>query len=334
MRVRGIHYDIGTTTLDGSSTRPTLERGQIERELADIADGLHGNAVRITGGDLERLRFAGQAAAGIGLQTWLSPMLPNADAATTLEAIGHAAAIAEDLRAGGGNVVLVVGCEVSAFMAGIIPGENQADRLALLTDLPRLLAEVATQGFDPQDRFDAFLTDAVAGARAQFAGPLTYASGTWEQVDWSRFDLAGIDAYRDAGNRDAYVAMLRAWMSHGKPLVITEVGCATYRGSADLGSLAWTAVDRGAKPRRLKEGIDRDEVEQATEIVAVLDLIASSGAEGAFIYTYAAPSYPSSQEGPLDLDTASYALVRTWPDGTTERKAAFTAVADRYGRDG
>ena len=39
MRVRGIHYDIGTTTLDGSSTRPTLERGQIERSRNEIEIG-------------------------------------------------------------------------------------------------------------------------------------------------------------------------------------------------------------------------------------------------------------------------------------------------------
>ncbi len=330
MRVNGIHYDIGTATLDGPLTRPILDPGQMRRELRDIRDGLHANAVRITGGDLDRIGSAADIAVGFGLQVWLSPMLPNADQPATLAAVEQTASIAEELRRAGGSVSLVVGCELSAFMVGIIPGESQAERLALLTDLPRLIAEVSAAGYDPQKRFDTFLADAVRIAKARFAGTLTYASGTWEQVDWSQFDVVGVDAYRDAGSREGYLETLRSHARHGRPTVVTETGCATFHGASDLGSLAWTSVDHSAGPRRLKPGITRDEGEQAAEVGAVLELIEASGADGAFVYTYVAPSYPTADDPTLDLDAASYALVRSWPGGRTERKAAFTAVAERY----
>ena len=49
-----------------------------------------------------------------------------------------------------------------------------------------------------------------------------------------------------------------------------------------------------------------------------------------FNYTYVMPSYPSSLENAKDLDAASYALVRSWPDGRAEPKAAYHTVAHIY----
>jgi len=46
----------------------------------------------------------------------------------------------------------------------------------------------------------AFLAGAAEAVRSQFGGPLTYAAGTWEPVDWSRIDIVSVDAYRDARN--------------------------------------------------------------------------------------------------------------------------------------
>jgi hypothetical protein len=79
MRLRGIHYDVGIPTIEGAFTRPTLTLYEIERDIKDIANGLHANAIRITGNDVARLASAGEVAARHGLDIWLSPMLPNAD---------------------------------------------------------------------------------------------------------------------------------------------------------------------------------------------------------------------------------------------------------------
>ncbi len=332
MRRLGIHYDIGTAMVGGGTTRPNLPRDRMEREIGDIANGLHANAIRITGGDVSRIAAAADIGARRGLEVWLSPMLPNADEATTLRAIEMTADAAEALRQNGHGVVLVVGCESSVFMAGILPGATHADRLGLLTDQARLVAAVTAAGYDPQARFADFLRRAAELARARFTGPLTYASGPWEQVDWSCFDIVGVDAYRDATNHGVYGVQLRERVAGGRPVVITEVGCATYRGAADAGAMAWTAVERSGGSRRLRDGIVRDETEQARELDELLDAIDASGADGAFIYTYVAPSYPSGPEPAVDLDAASFALVRSWPDGTTTPKLAYRAVARRFAR--
>jgi hypothetical protein len=194
----------------------------------------------------------------------------------------------------------------------------------------RLMAAVTAAGINPQERFTEFIAEAAGVARTRFRGPLTYASGMWEDVDWQLFDLVGVDAYRDAGNRATYTEDLRAYTQHGKPVVVTELGCATYRGADEKGALAWTAIDRTAHPRRLQPDVIRDEELQAREIGDLLDTLPSTGVDGAFVYTYVAPSYPSSDDAALDLDTASYSLVRSWPDGRTELKPSFRAVAARF----
>ena len=162
-------------------------------------------------------------------------------------------------------------------------------------------------------------------------GKDAYASGTWENVDWSQFDFVGVDAYRDASNRQGYPATLKTLADHGLPVLVTEFGCAAYRGAAEAGGLAWTAVERTSRPPRLRAGIERDEAEQATEVGGLLALMETAGLEGAFIYTYIAPTYTSNTDPAYDLDTASYSLVRSWPDGRTEQKAVYRAVADAYG---
>lgn len=186
------------------------------------------------------------------------------------------------------------------------------------------------KGVDPRKEMGAFLQSAVKAVRSRFQGSVTYASGMWEEVDWSNFDFVGVDAYRDASNRHNYSEMVRERTRHGRPVILTEVGCATDRGAADAGGLAWSVVERSGRSLKLRSGIERDEAEQANEISQVLSIAASSGAEGAFVFTYIAPSYPSSLDREQDLDAASYALVRSWPDGRTGKKSAYYAVAEAY----
>lgn len=105
------------------------------------------------------------------------------------------------------------------------------------------------------------------------------------------------------------------------------------QGTFDVFLRSAAAVERGSRGRRLRPGVVRDEAEQAGELDALLDLAEQSGVDGAFIYTYVAPSYPSSPIPGEDLDAASYALVRSWSDRRTEPKLAFRAVAQRYRQD-
>ena len=56
-----------------------------------------------------------------------------------------------------------------------------------------------------------------------------------------------------------------------------------------------------------------------------------SATDESYIEFYVAPSYAAHADARHDLDTASYALVRTWPNGRTGPKGAYRAVAERYG---
>ncbi|MEH0841505.1 hypothetical protein V6U81_03800 [Micromonospora sp. CPCC 205711] len=90
-------------------------------------------------------------------------------------------------------------------------------------------------------------------------------------------------------------------------------------------------VDRDTDPPRLRQPVVRDERAQADEVGALLDRADRAGVEGAFVFTYAAFSYPHRADDPEhDLDTAGYGLVAVLPDGTLRRKAAFDAVARRF----
>src|SRR5207244_9697796 len=135
-------YDVGIDTVDRRLTREQLTEDRAARELDTIARELHATAVRLTGRDAERLAMVGQLAAERGLEVWLSPLLANGSPGDTLAVLGETAGVAERLRRQGHGVVLVVGCELSLFLPGVLPGETVLERAALLADPARLLPAV------------------------------------------------------------------------------------------------------------------------------------------------------------------------------------------------
>ncbi len=72
MRAKGITYDTGFVR-DGRNSRERFDPALAERELRIIRDDLHCNAVRVTGGDPDRLELAATLAADLGLEVWFSP---------------------------------------------------------------------------------------------------------------------------------------------------------------------------------------------------------------------------------------------------------------------
>ena len=57
MRGKGITYDTGFLTPVGSTHEP-FDSDMVQHEMRIIRDDLHCNAVRITGGDVDRLEIA------------------------------------------------------------------------------------------------------------------------------------------------------------------------------------------------------------------------------------------------------------------------------------
>lgn len=331
MRARGINYDTGFSPV-GSTSRPAFSPEVVRAELRVIAEELHCTAVRISGDDLRRLTTAAQCAAELGLEVWFAPFPCNLTAEQMLPWFEECARRAEQVRAGGAEVVLVTGCELSIFAHGFLPGATFPERLANLAVRD---PEVFRDYPDVAGRLNAFLAQAAAGARRHFGGPLSYASGPWEKIDWTPFDFVGVDAYRDAGNAGHYREELRAHRQHGKPVVATEFGCCAYQGAAERGAMGWDIVDDDAEPRRVVVEVVPDEQEQVRYLRELVEVFEQEGLDAAFWFTFAAYGAAYDPDPRHDLDRGSYGVVRMVPGGGRpglgwEPRAVFGALAETY----
>jgi hypothetical protein len=349
VRWKGIQYDAGLFL--GINWRPVFDPPIVRRELEVIHRDLHANAVAILGRSPRRLEFAAEAALEEGLTVWLSPRLWDREAATTARYVRRVARRCRPLAdRWPDRFVLSVAAELTLFGRGIVPGRSLAERLANPA-LPALVGGGATRA-----PLDAFLRRLVAEARAEYPGPLAYASLPWETVDWSPFAFVGVDAYLNERIADRYLEMLGPAFAVGKPVVVTEFGFEAYRGgpmsSGFLGpaGLKPSAVDpksqllhqlpllgRRVRPR-LRVPLVRDEAYQAERLVAQLELLERAGVDGAFVSQFEAQLYPYDPDPRFDVDRASSGLVRylergrgtTYPDLPWEPRAAFGAVAEFY----
>ncbi|WP_112236496.1 hypothetical protein [Kribbella monticola] len=330
MRALGVNYDTGLS-FDGRSTRNHFDEDTVRRELRTIADELHAPAVRVSGNDLDRLTVAGAAALEAGLDLWFSPIPMDLAPDEFIAFLTDCAARAEELRQYEHEVVLVLGCELSIFCKGFVPGETNGDRMAVMTDpatwtdpakLAELHAGLARWG-EVQQRL-------VAAAREAFGGRITYAAGLWEDVDWSLYDIVGIDAYRDAQNKAAYGEELAARLKWGKPVAITEFGCCTYKGAGDRGGIGWTIVDRSVQPPAIAGEFERHEDEQVSYLYELVEEFDRIELAAAFWFSFAGYELPHQPGDPRhDLDLAAYGLVAMNPDGTSWRpKRVFSALAE------
>jgi hypothetical protein len=344
MRAKGINYDTGFLSA-GTSTHEPFDPEVVRREMRIIRDDLHCSAVRITGGNPDRLEIAATHAADAGLEVWFCPFTNGLTQDELLVLLADCAERAERLRRGGAEVVLLTGSELSLFTLGFLPGETLAEKLALVTDPARVRPVIA----EVRARINDFLHRAVDVVRERFGGPVSYASLPLEGVDWSRFDIIATDAaYRSAVTAPQFRENIRAFVAQGhvqgKPVAATEFGCAAYRGAGNVASyvdqiIVWDDAGRAAG---LKGQFVRDENEQATYVREVLDVFAAEGIDAAFVYTFARYDLPHRDDPAADLDMASAGVVKVldgtsgagepsgqrYPDMPWEPKAAFDVLAD------
>ncbi|MFF8374069.1 hypothetical protein ACF05W_35475 [Streptomyces lydicus] len=312
MRARGINYDTGFLPgEDASRTSFTAEAAA--KDMAVIAGELHCDAVRISGGDPERLSVAARCAAEAGLEVWFAPFPVDLTTEELRPFFADCAERAEAVRAGGTEVVFVAGCEMSAFCTGFIPGDTYSDRLHAMTTADRdwwmSLGPV-------QQRLNGFLAEIAELVRERFGGRLTYASGPWEGIDWRPFDLVGVDAYRAAYNASTFREELREHLAHGKPVAVTEFGTCPYRGAGERGGLAWQPP-ADAVP---------DEGEQVRYLTELLDIFEEEGVDTALWFTFA--GYKTRK----GADLASYGVVSMLDEARWEPREVFATMAARYAR--
>jgi len=163
MRGKGINYDTGFLPGEHDS-RPDFDPAVVAAEMRIIARELGCTAVRVSGSRPERISVAAQAAAAEGLEVWFAPFPPELTTAELIGLFRDCADRAEQVRREGARVVLVMGCEVTLFNPGFLPGTYFYDRMRRLgTPSPRLYASFALM---PR-RLNAFLAD--------YLGNLSYA---------------------------------------------------------------------------------------------------------------------------------------------------------------
>jgi hypothetical protein len=221
-----------------------------------------------------------------------------------------------------------------------LPGDRLADRAALLADPNQLRLLI------PRIRgsMKELLAKAVEVARARFGGKLSYASVPLDGVDWGPFDIISTDAgYRTAERaarfRDDIRAFVAQGRAQGKPVAITEFGCAAFRGAADLANRG-DIVEWGdrARPVRFKGEYERDENEQARYLGELLDVFEAEGVDNVFVYTFARYDLAHRSASHEDFDIASAGLVKVleerggqrYPEMPWEPKVAFNALAEHY----
>lgn len=341
MRAKGISYDTGFVH-KGAVSRKVFSPELVERELRVIRDDLHCTAVRIMGGDPERLELAAGYAAELGLEIWFSPYPLELTTGEMLELFADCAERAERLRRRGAEVVFVTGAELSLMNKGFLPGDSTAERLDLLTQPQRLGEHVG----EVSARVNDFLGTAVPVVRERFGGKLTYASVPLERVDWEPFDFVAVDLYRSAEIADRFADGVGDLVAQGAPVAITEFGAATYRGAGDAGARGLEIVEYDPEtgvPVRLTGEYARDEAGQAAVVRELLETFDAAGIDSTFVFTFALYDHVHRPAGDPrdDLDLASYGIVKviddardgTLPAGVDlpwEPKAAFTALAEYH----
>jgi hypothetical protein len=329
LTLRGITYDAGTEFVPGAPSRRHWQIDDVRRDLRVIRDELGCNSVSFYGTMLTRILEAARLALDLGLHVVLQLRSVDVDKAGSMARICEAARGAAAMNAPHGRLVLNLGCEITLFTHGFLPGRDFRRRIDNLRwSWPWLLAA--------NPMLTAFLRRAVAAVRSDFSGPLTYSSGSWETPDWRPFDFVGVDLYRERGNEANYPQVLRRYFAPRKPVIVTEFGCCAYEGAESLGGSGWMAVDYGTEPPSVKPEHVRSERVQAETIGSLIDLFEAEGVHDAYLYDFLQTENLHHADPGKDLDMAGYGIVKpvARPDGgvTWEPKLAFHAVAERYRR--
>ncbi|WP_407561941.1 abortive phage infection protein [Streptomyces sp. 184] len=330
VRYRSVCYTVGAG--DTPATRWSAAR--MRRDIRAVRDGLHANAVKVTGDGVRRLTATAEEAAEHGLYVRAEPTLADRPPAEILDHLAEVGRHAEQLRRQGAGVELSVGCEFWLFVPGILPGADALERIENLLN----------GTYDPvemQRKLDEFTARAAAVGRSVFGGELSYAAAQDDEVDWGLFDIVGIDYYSYHPHPADYVRELRTYQRFGKPVSIAEFGCCTYEGAPAEGGMGWYKIDYDKKPPELKEPLVRSERTQAAYVTDVYDVIASMGLHSAHAFEFVTPETWHWPGDPLhDLDMVSYSLVKSVQDTPGdpaspwhwEPKEAYHALASRYAR--
>jgi hypothetical protein len=325
-----VTYDTGVLHFtDAPLSRELWSRRLMEQELDMIRYQLRCPSVSVFGTEIDRLTMTARAVIERDMDVVIQPRLYDHPQQEILDHMAESARQAERLRKGGGKVVFAAGCEHILFTPGIIPGATFVERIANIGTIP------PEEWPNIYQRLNEFLVKAAAVSRANFKGTLTYGGAFFEPVDWSLFDIVGLDYYPYFATDAEYRTDLAQYRKWGKPIEILEFGCCTYPGAPQSGGSGYDIVDYTKEPPEIKPGFTRDERVQAEHVIRLLKIFAAEGFPAAHVYTFINTGAPHVPQRRFDLDIASFSLVKTIGDPArsyrTRPKESFTALA-RFNR--
>ncbi|MER6146378.1 abortive phage infection protein [Streptomyces sparsogenes] len=328
---RGVSYEV----IDGETPTTGWSMARMRGDIRAIQGDLHAGSVSVFGTGVDRLAATASEAAERGLHLWLQPRLADVPHRDILDHLAETGRHAERLRRQGAQVHLSVGAEFVLFVPGIVPGDNALERVQ----------NMLSGNFDPEKmvrRLREFTARAAKVGRSVFHGRMTYGAAQDEEVDWDLFDLVSVNYYSYFPRRADYVSELTPFLRWGKPVVISEFGCCTFKGAPEQGGMGWSVVDYDKEPPEIVGDLVRSERTQAAYLTDLLDVFESMSLYAALVYQFVTPDAPHRADPRYDLDLASYSLVKPiWktfedptPDWHWEPKEAFHALAGHYARAG
>lgn len=310
--LRGLSYDLGLTYI----SKPKARRWTTHRPLPDpvlrrelrMIRSIGADALRLHGEREADLLRAAREALDLGFEVWLSPRFIDLPAAKVPGRVARLARGAEALSPG--RVVLMVANELTLDAPDFFPGDYEARG--------RAMGAAATLGAlrGMNARLNRLLREAATAAREGFSGPLTYAAGFWERVEWRPFGLVSMNLYRDWTTWWSYRERLAALKLFRLPAFVTEFGSATHAAAPLLGGAGW----------HIHRPFPRSEEAQAEAVEGQWREMGAAGLAGGFVYCFAmARSFPGDDGTLPESDKASFGVVRL-AGGRVVPKEAWRAV--------
>jgi len=209
---------------------------------------------------------------------------------------------AEELRKTANSVTLEIGVELSYQLRGVYNGSTYRDRIEE--------AWVNRKRKEVQDRLHSYLLKLVRGIRENFQGKLVYSKGGLEEIRWDQLDIDIIGGEKyfatEWFTKESHLKDVLTLKKFGRPVFITDFGCASYRGATRWGGDAW----------RRYAGEERSQEEQANGIEISVENFEGARVDAIFLFEFIR----------RDLNDANtYAILEYRASSLWRRKLGFYA---------